>query len=443
MSLTSSERTLESVRPAGTETGGGAAESRKRDADSGDAPSFDDAMSRAEGVYVTLDGRVDIAALIARDRPIDQQQAAIDHKRATIEGGRREEPSEQHVMERDGMRRASGRAVIASHQKPTESPVQPPVDTSGQNGLRVENPAGDQRGETRQVPVDSERLSTMQPARHEDSISASHAQVPIGGEMLRSGAVLGTARGDVVIGGAGSVQPPSHAGGHSGAGGNGESALSDHGGRAALARLVGIGARHEQAAQTDRPSSAFRFEQEAQVSAQFKRGLAQVLKAGGGEITMRLNPEQLGALRIQVRVGSGVIGVRVEAETERARELLIRDSATLRAALESRGLDVEYLTIDKPARSAGQIDGQTSETPPHEDRGAGDMREDRSHGGDRQSEDAGAQGRARWSWRGAPESLPDAAAAAIDPRLAYGGRWLEPQAALAEIAGVIRLDATG
>ncbi|MBX3361849.1 MAG: flagellar hook-length control protein FliK [Phycisphaeraceae bacterium] len=434
---------MESVRPAGTETGGGAAESRKRGADSGDTPSFDDAMSRAEGIYVTLDGRLDVAALMALDRPIDQQQAAIDHKRATIEGSRREEPSEQLTVVNDGGRRTSGRVVTASHQKPAEIPVPPPADRSGQNGFGIEIPAGEPREDPRAMPVSSERLGTTQPAKHDQLASPLHAQVPIGGEVIRSGAALGASRGEVAVGGVGSVQPVSSTGGQMGAGTNGESALSDHGGRAALARLVGIGARHEQAAQTDRPASALRFEQETQVSAQFKRGLAQVLKAGGGEITMRLNPEQLGALRIQVRVGSGVIGVRVQAETEQARELLIRDSATLRAALESRGLDVEYLTIDKPARSAGQIDGQTSETPPHEDRGAGDMREDRSHGGDRQSQDAGAQGRARWSWRGAPESLPDGAAGAIDPRLAYGGRWLEPHAALAEVAGVIRLDATG
>lgn len=444
MSPTSSERTLESVRPAGADTGGGAVESRKRVADSGDAPSFDDAMSRAEGVHLTLDGRVDVAALIALDRPIDQQQAAIDHKRETIEGSRRrEEPSERQALETDSGRRASRRAVIASQQKPAEIPVQPTADTSGQSGSGVEIAAGDQSVDTRAMPVNSERLGTTQLAGHDHSRSASHAQAPIGGEVIRSSAVLGTTRGEVAIGGAGSVQPLSSAGGQTGAGTNGESALSDHGGRAALARLVGIGARHQQASHTDRSSSPLRFEQETQVSAQFKRGLAQVLKAGGGELTMRLNPEQLGALRIQVRIGSGVVGVRVEAETEQARELLSRDSATLRAALEARGLEVEFLTIEKPARSAGHIDGQTSDTSSHEDRGSWDSSGDRSHGGDRQSGESGARGRARWSWSGAAVSLGDAAAGAVDPHLARGGRWMEPYAALTEEAGVIRLDATG
>jgi len=122
----------------------------------------------------------------------------------------------------------------------------------------------------------------------------------------------------------------------------------------------------------------FQFDQ-AKLEAQAARGLAAALKQRGGEVTMRLNPASLGMLKVRVQMRSGVVDASFEPSTEQARELLESNLTSLRAALESRGLTVERLSIAEPPTQDASERGTVGD-----DRGSEDPAEDRpnQHAGD-------------------------------------------------------------
>ncbi|MBK9189283.1 MAG: flagellar hook-length control protein FliK [Phycisphaerales bacterium] len=82
-----------------------------------------------------------------------------------------------------------------------------------------------------------------------------------------------------------------------------------------------------------------------QIHAQAVRGIAAAVKQGGGSITLRVEPEHLGALRVRVEVKGHKVSALVEAGTEPARRLLEEGRESLRAALEARGLNVERVEV--------------------------------------------------------------------------------------------------
>lgn len=71
-----------------------------------------------------------------------------------------------------------------------------------------------------------------------------------------------------------------------------------------------------------------------------------------GVLTLRLSPESLGDIKIQVRVESGQVSARIDAQTDQARQLLIESTATLRTALEAHGLVVERIEVAPAERNA-------------------------------------------------------------------------------------------
>jgi flagellar hook-length control protein FliK len=207
-----------------------------------------------------------------------------------------------------------------------------------------------------------------------------------------------------------------------------------------MTRLVGLGVRQRGSHAGGNAPSPFKLEQESALSAQVSRGLAQVLKGGGGEITLRLRPEQLGEVRAQVRMEHGVVSVRIEAASEEARSLLERDSSSLRSALEARGLTVEHVRVEGPARSAERLDQASSEmTREREDRTSENRGEDRPAEGDRRNHDQAAQGRAPGSLA---SEMMRGASVAPDVRCAYGAAGWSAGASWVGADGVIRLDAT-
>ena len=71
----------------------------------------------------------------------------------------------------------------------------------------------------------------------------------------------------------------------------------------------------------------------------------------GGVMTMRLQPADLGELRVQMSIVRGVVTAQFQAATAEAGTLLERSLSTLRTALESHGLTVERLTVTGPQTS--------------------------------------------------------------------------------------------
>jgi flagellar hook-length control protein FliK len=82
------------------------------------------------------------------------------------------------------------------------------------------------------------------------------------------------------------------------------------------------------------------------------------LAHGGMEVRLRLHPESLGEVRVQVRWEGGMVSARLEATTPAARETLEGGAQALRAALQDQGIPVERLSVgirmDLQARSQGQ-----------------------------------------------------------------------------------------
>ncbi|TVS07824.1 MAG: hypothetical protein EA423_03120 [Phycisphaerales bacterium] len=140
-------------------------------------------------------------------------------------------------------------------------------------------------------------------------------------------------------------------------------------------------AQQRPAQQPQRPD-AEKFIQQAQ------RGLAQALQRKDGEVTMRLHPEALGKLTVQVRVEASTVQARVEATTEAAREMLMSHTPALRAALESRGLEVQRIEITL-APEAKEDAGPRFAMGEDADRRAGNNAGGHADQGNRRGSDAG------------------------------------------------------
>lgn len=87
------------------------------------------------------------------------------------------------------------------------------------------------------------------------------------------------------------------------------------------------------------------------------RGLAAVVQQRGGQMTVRLTPESLGQVKVQMSLDHGTVAVRLEAANEAARGLLSEHLGMLRGSLESRGLSVEKLSVHLAAPGPGAGSG--------------------------------------------------------------------------------------
>lgn len=141
-----------------------------------------------------------------------------------------------------------------------------------------------------------------------------------------------------------------------------------------------------------------RAEQAARAfEAQAARGLAAAVRQRGGVVTMRLQPEALGSIRIEMSLEGGRVAANIEASTAQARDLLSRSIESLRGALEARGMSVDRLAVHLPASQQGGGAQQNAQQEPGEQRGFGhhDASDGRSRGGD---ERGGGERDARGGW---------------------------------------------
>lgn len=105
------------------------------------------------------------------------------------------------------------------------------------------------------------------------------------------------------------------------------------------------------------------------IQAQLARGLAAALRQRDGHVTLRLNPENLGNIRVDLSVQADRITASIAAADEQARRLLSSDVVALRTALEASGLNVERIeVVEAPAepspRSPTPIASHTPTTDP-------------------------------------------------------------------------------
>lgn len=95
------------------------------------------------------------------------------------------------------------------------------------------------------------------------------------------------------------------------------------------------------------------------VIAQVQRGLASMLRSGGGDMTIRLRPDHLGELKIRVHAEDGAVRATFETKTEGARDAIEQGLGRLREQLESKGVRVGELRVDHRGEGAGEPGGQT------------------------------------------------------------------------------------
>lgn len=104
---------------------------------------------------------------------------------------------------------------------------------------------------------------------------------------------------------------------------------------------------------------------------QVARGLAAAVRQRDGTLTLRLSPESLGDIKIQVRVESGQVSAHISAQTEQARHLLSESAPTLRSALEAHGLVVERIDVAPAERHATMEPAGAMYAPQAENRAQG------------------------------------------------------------------------
>ncbi len=77
------------------------------------------------------------------------------------------------------------------------------------------------------------------------------------------------------------------------------------------------------------------------------------LLPSGGTMSIRLDPPELGALQITVRMENGVMSASFQTSNEQATRLLSHSLSQLKNALETQGVSVDRLHVHQAAPSEG------------------------------------------------------------------------------------------
>ena len=96
------------------------------------------------------------------------------------------------------------------------------------------------------------------------------------------------------------------------------------------------------------------LDDEQRFTGRIVRGLSTMINQRGGSMTMRLDPPELGQLRVQMTIIRGVVSAQFTASTAQAHALLDKNISSLRLALESQGLTVERLTVNATPTNSHQ-----------------------------------------------------------------------------------------
>lgn len=99
-----------------------------------------------------------------------------------------------------------------------------------------------------------------------------------------------------------------------------------------------------------------------EVQATALRAMQLSLSENGGNVTLRMNPGDLGVLHAKLTVQDARVNADFIATTDVARDLLNQSVDTLRSALETRGLSVDSITISGPEGQSTVHSGQDAHT---------------------------------------------------------------------------------
>ncbi|HRP62211.1 MAG TPA: flagellar hook-length control protein FliK [Phycisphaerales bacterium] len=100
--------------------------------------------------------------------------------------------------------------------------------------------------------------------------------------------------------------------------------------------------------------ASVRFEDDARFASRVIRGLTAMMNSRGGSLTMRLDPPELGQLRVHMSITQGVVAASFHAANPQAQALLEKNLAVLRTALEAQGLTVDRLHVQPSSGTSQQ-----------------------------------------------------------------------------------------
>lgn len=127
-------------------------------------------------------------------------------------------------------------------------------------------------------------------------------------------------------------------------------------------------------------------------TARVVRGLMSAVQQRGGMVTLRLQPPELGMVRVELQLREGAVQAAFMAERESARSLLQTQIGHLRHALESQGLLVERLNVQAMDAQSNSSGGQFAEQGGNDGRSRGAFTQ---HQGRQADSDDQRQGRRR------------------------------------------------
>jgi flagellar hook-length control protein FliK len=84
------------------------------------------------------------------------------------------------------------------------------------------------------------------------------------------------------------------------------------------------------------------------------------MSAGGGQINLRLHPEQLGALSVQVNIDGKSMSAQLTTETEEARDIILKELPVLKQRLAEQGYDVTKFQVEVAGQGTETNFGQTN-----------------------------------------------------------------------------------
>lgn len=117
-------------------------------------------------------------------------------------------------------------------------------------------------------------------------------------------------------------------------------------GTEAGANQNGVETATSRAGQAPRPMGDGQQAMQSKVVAQVQRGLASLMRSASGEMTLRLTPERLGELKIEIKRSGDQLSVRLTTQSSEASELLRAGSGELTQLLRGKGIDIERVHIE-------------------------------------------------------------------------------------------------
>ncbi len=112
-----------------------------------------------------------------------------------------------------------------------------------------------------------------------------------------------------------------------------------------MAALGALGARSSRVRFTTEVVTNQATPRSASLPDQVARGLATLLRHQGGSVTIRLTPETLGKIKINLKIEDAHVWATFQPSSDASHEAIDQSLASLRSSLESRGLIVERLEV--------------------------------------------------------------------------------------------------